>query len=228
MGVIAIFMVVWGLKLVQTTWGNSVDEFPWLSVGITYLPIVVSGAMMLLFVVERLTIGPPPRDGATPTYRSSNSHGYRRSPSQHVFLLRDRHADRLCAGAVVARRRALDRPAGRRGHAAICQRRREGLDADHPVLRAGGRHHGRGRHGPATGRFCGRGRRLHAHARRALAGQHPRDHDHERHFGIVGRRYVGDRFGDDPPDGREGLSAGIRNQRHHQRLAAGDHHSAEP
>jgi len=64
MGVIAIFMVVWGLKLVQTTWGNSVDEFPWLSVGITYLPIVVSGAMMLLFVVERLTIGPPPRDGA--------------------------------------------------------------------------------------------------------------------------------------------------------------------
>ena len=33
-------------------------------------------------------------------------------------------------------------------------------------------------------------RRLHAHARRALAGQHPRDHDHERHFRIVGRRYV--------------------------------------
>jgi TRAP-type C4-dicarboxylate transport system permease small subunit len=64
MGVIAIFMVVWGLRLVRTTWDNSVDEFPWLSVGITYLPIVVSGAMMLLFVIERLTIGPPPRDGA--------------------------------------------------------------------------------------------------------------------------------------------------------------------
>jgi TRAP-type C4-dicarboxylate transport system permease small subunit len=64
MGVIAIFMVVWGMRLVQTTWENSVDEFPWLSVGITYLPIVISGAMMLLFVVERLTIGPPPRDGA--------------------------------------------------------------------------------------------------------------------------------------------------------------------
>jgi TRAP-type C4-dicarboxylate transport system permease small subunit len=64
MGVIAIFMVIWGLRLVHTTWDNSVDEFPWLSVGITYLPIVVSGAMMLLFVVERLTIGPPPRDGS--------------------------------------------------------------------------------------------------------------------------------------------------------------------
>ena len=64
MGVIALFMVVWGLKLVQTTWDNSVDEFPWMSVGITYLPIVVSGAMMFLFVVERLTIGPPPADGS--------------------------------------------------------------------------------------------------------------------------------------------------------------------
>ena len=64
MGVIALFMCIWGWKLVQTTWGNSVDEFPWMSVGVTYLPIVVSGAMMLLFVVERLTIGPPPRDGA--------------------------------------------------------------------------------------------------------------------------------------------------------------------
>jgi TRAP-type C4-dicarboxylate transport system permease small subunit len=64
MGVIALFMFVWGLKLVQTTWGNSVDEFPWMSVGVTYLPIVVSGAMMFLFVVERLTIGPPPQDGS--------------------------------------------------------------------------------------------------------------------------------------------------------------------
>ena len=64
MGVIALFMMVWGSRLVQTTWGNSVDEFPWMSVGVTYLPIVASGAMLLLFVVERLTIGPPARDGS--------------------------------------------------------------------------------------------------------------------------------------------------------------------
>ena len=63
MGVVALFMLVWGMKLVMATWGNSVDEFPWLSVGITYLPIAVSGAMMLLFVIERLTIGPPPSSG---------------------------------------------------------------------------------------------------------------------------------------------------------------------
>jgi TRAP-type C4-dicarboxylate transport system permease small subunit len=63
MGVIAVFMMVWGMKLALATWGNSVDEFPWLSVGVTYLPIAISGAMMLLFVIERLTIGPPPSTG---------------------------------------------------------------------------------------------------------------------------------------------------------------------
>ena len=66
MAVMAIFMLVWGMKLVLATWGNSVDEFPWLSVGVTYLPIAVSGAMMLLFVIERLTIGPPPSSGGDP------------------------------------------------------------------------------------------------------------------------------------------------------------------
>jgi TRAP-type C4-dicarboxylate transport system permease small subunit len=66
MGVIAVFMLVWGMKLALATWGNSVDEFPWLSVGVTYLPIAISGAMMLLFVIERLTIGPPPSSGGDP------------------------------------------------------------------------------------------------------------------------------------------------------------------
>ena len=63
MGVVALFMLVWGIKLVLATWGNSVDEFPWLSVGVTYLPIAISGVMMFLFVVERLTIGPPDSTG---------------------------------------------------------------------------------------------------------------------------------------------------------------------
>ena len=62
MGVIAIFMVVWGLRLVQTTWGNSVDQFPWLWRRIFYRSW--SAGAMMFFVVERLTIGPPPRDGA--------------------------------------------------------------------------------------------------------------------------------------------------------------------
>lgn len=64
MAAVALFMVIWGAKLVMATWGNSVDEFPWLSVGVTYMPIPAAGAMMFMFVVERLTIGPPPQDGS--------------------------------------------------------------------------------------------------------------------------------------------------------------------
>ncbi len=60
MGAMAVFMIFYGLKLAQTTWGNSVDEFPWLSVGLTYLPIPIGGVAMLLFVIERLWLGAPP------------------------------------------------------------------------------------------------------------------------------------------------------------------------
>jgi TRAP-type C4-dicarboxylate transport system permease small subunit len=60
MAAIALFMVNWGSKLVAATWQNSIADFPSLSVGVTYLPIPIGGAILLLFVFERLAIGPPP------------------------------------------------------------------------------------------------------------------------------------------------------------------------
>jgi TRAP-type C4-dicarboxylate transport system permease small subunit len=59
MGLFAVFMVIWGAKLVAATWDNSIADFPFLSVGVTYLPIPIGGALLLLFVIERVTIGPP-------------------------------------------------------------------------------------------------------------------------------------------------------------------------
>jgi len=59
MALIALFMVNWGFKLVTITWQNSVADFPALSVGVTYLPIPFGGTILLLFVLERLAIGPP-------------------------------------------------------------------------------------------------------------------------------------------------------------------------
>ena len=56
-----LFMVGYGAMLVRTTWFQSIAEFPGLSVGITYLPIPVSGLLTLLFVIEYLWIGPPPK-----------------------------------------------------------------------------------------------------------------------------------------------------------------------
>ena len=60
MALIATFMIVWGERLVEVTWYNSIADFPFLSVGVTYLPIPIGGVFLLLFIVERIFLGRPP------------------------------------------------------------------------------------------------------------------------------------------------------------------------
>src|SRR5882757_8807251 len=48
-----LFMVVWGIKLVEATWYQSIAEFPIVTAGMTYLPIPIGGALTVLFVIER-------------------------------------------------------------------------------------------------------------------------------------------------------------------------------
>jgi TRAP-type C4-dicarboxylate transport system permease small subunit len=55
----ALFMIVYGERLVAVTWYNTIADFPSLSVGVTYLPIPVAGAILLLFVIERILFGVP-------------------------------------------------------------------------------------------------------------------------------------------------------------------------
>lgn len=57
---LCLFMLIWGSELVHTTMFQTVAEFPFLAVGITYLPVPVGGAVTLLFMIERMWIGPPP------------------------------------------------------------------------------------------------------------------------------------------------------------------------
>ena len=64
MALIAAFMIVWGTKLVEVTWHNTIADFPFLSVGVTYLPIPIGGVFLLLFIIERIFLGLPPE--ATP------------------------------------------------------------------------------------------------------------------------------------------------------------------
>src|SRR5262245_11860572 len=59
MGIIALFMIKWGVLLVQATWLNTIAEFPGLSAGVTYIPIPAAGVVTLLFVIERLWCGEP-------------------------------------------------------------------------------------------------------------------------------------------------------------------------
>jgi len=65
MGIIALFMIKWGVLLVEATWQNTIAEFPELSVGVTYLPIPAAGVVTLLFVIERLWLGEPPATSFT-------------------------------------------------------------------------------------------------------------------------------------------------------------------
>jgi TRAP-type C4-dicarboxylate transport system permease small subunit len=50
----ALFMFWWGSKLVHTTWHQSIADFPWYSVGLSYLPVPLSGLITALFVIEKL------------------------------------------------------------------------------------------------------------------------------------------------------------------------------
>ncbi len=61
---LGVFMVVWGGGLVEATWHQAIADFPSLSVGLTYLPIPIGGAITFLFVVERVLIGRPPLPAA--------------------------------------------------------------------------------------------------------------------------------------------------------------------
>jgi len=59
---IALFMVGYGVILCRTTWGNSMAEFPSLSVAIVYMPIPLGGLLTLLFIIEKIWLGEPPKD----------------------------------------------------------------------------------------------------------------------------------------------------------------------
>jgi len=57
MGIICLFMTIWGIKLCIATWNQFMSTLPTLRVGITYSPIPIGGAITLLFVLERLFFG---------------------------------------------------------------------------------------------------------------------------------------------------------------------------
>jgi TRAP-type C4-dicarboxylate transport system permease small subunit len=59
---VAAFMLGYGAHLCWITKGNTIAEFPSLSVGIVYLPIPLGGLLTLLFIVEKIWLGEPPPD----------------------------------------------------------------------------------------------------------------------------------------------------------------------
>jgi TRAP-type C4-dicarboxylate transport system permease small subunit len=52
-----LFLLWYGTSLVQRTWNQSIAEFPIMSVGASYLPVPIGGAITALFVIERMIRG---------------------------------------------------------------------------------------------------------------------------------------------------------------------------
>lgn len=52
-----VFLLWYGINLVKTTWYQSIAEFPVVSVGVSYLPVPIGGAVTTLFVIERFLKG---------------------------------------------------------------------------------------------------------------------------------------------------------------------------
>ena len=61
MAATALFMLGYGIQLCIVTQYSTMAEFPELSQAIVYLPIPVAGLLTLLFLIERVWVGEPPK-----------------------------------------------------------------------------------------------------------------------------------------------------------------------
>jgi TRAP-type C4-dicarboxylate transport system permease small subunit len=61
MAATALFMIGYGVQLCIITRHQTMAEFPALSVGIVYAPIPLAGLLTLLFLIERVWLGSPPK-----------------------------------------------------------------------------------------------------------------------------------------------------------------------
>jgi TRAP-type C4-dicarboxylate transport system permease small subunit len=56
-GATNLFLLIYGTQLVQVTWYQVIADFQWVSTGVAYLPVPIGGAIVVLFVIERLWTG---------------------------------------------------------------------------------------------------------------------------------------------------------------------------
>lgn len=62
MAVLSLLILIYGVELVTLTMNQVIAEFPFLPVGVAYLPVPAGAAITLLFILERVWIGSPAKD----------------------------------------------------------------------------------------------------------------------------------------------------------------------
>lgn len=65
--IVALFMVVYGIRLCLSTWHQVIGQLPWMPVGLTYTPVPIGGFFTAIFVLEHLLFGSQ-HDRAVVTY----------------------------------------------------------------------------------------------------------------------------------------------------------------
>ena len=61
MAATALFMLFYGIQLCIATRFSTMAEFPAVSVAVVYAPIPLAGLLTLLFIIEKVWVGPPPK-----------------------------------------------------------------------------------------------------------------------------------------------------------------------
>ena len=61
MGATSLFMLGYGIQLCRVTQYSTMAEFPAVSQAVVYMPIPVAGLLTLLFLIERVFVGDPPK-----------------------------------------------------------------------------------------------------------------------------------------------------------------------
>ena len=71
MGATALFMLFYGIQLCWVTQYSTMAEFPSVSQAAVYLPIPIAGFLTLLFLIERIWVGDPPKTSIMYTDQAS-------------------------------------------------------------------------------------------------------------------------------------------------------------
>jgi len=61
MAATSLFMLGYGIQLCRVTQYSTMAEFPAVSQAVVYMPIPVAGLLTLLFLIERVFVGDPPK-----------------------------------------------------------------------------------------------------------------------------------------------------------------------
>ena len=98
----------YGVRLCELTWYNTMAEFPDLRVGIVYMPIPLGGLLTLLFLIEKVWVGEPPKSDVMYTDQAAELAKTERAIDEKLREAERQHNAERLAGLADDQRRLAD------------------------------------------------------------------------------------------------------------------------